>query len=165
MAEITFGELLRRLRRAKGWELQDVARAASLSISHLSRLENDRALPNPDTVVKLATALDGDLDWMLELARCLPEEILDRLASRAGGASGAPRRSSGLAPADPTFARALVEDIDPAIRTSLTQAFGLSNDDIDGIFAVLQKLGQMSSAQRRALIQFLAGSPTEGGAG
>ena len=62
----TFGEYVRRLRRAKLWDLQDVAQATGLSVSHLSRFENDHAVPSPEDVVKLASALDGNLEYMLE---------------------------------------------------------------------------------------------------
>ena len=80
----TLGEYVRRLRRRKHWGLQDLANSASLSVSHLSRIENDGVVPNPETVVKLATALNGELDRMLEMADCLPREIFERYIRRAG---------------------------------------------------------------------------------
>ena len=83
-SQITFGEYVRHLRRRKGWSLQELASASQLSPSHLSRLENDNGLPNAETVVKLSTALEGDLEKMLQLADCLPEEILERLLRRVG---------------------------------------------------------------------------------
>ncbi len=49
-----------------------------------AQIENDNAVPNAETVVKLSTALDGDLERMLEMAACLPREILQRLIDRAG---------------------------------------------------------------------------------
>ena len=82
VSDSTVGEYMRRLRRRKGWTLLELARETGLSYSHLSRLENDKNLPNPETVVKLAGALDGDLDQMLALAKCLPQEVLDLLAPR-----------------------------------------------------------------------------------
>lgn len=83
---VSVGEYTRQFRRRKRWGLQDLARATELSASHLSRIENDRAVPNAQTVLKLAKALDGDLGRMLELAGYLPaldgdlEEILSRLS-------------------------------------------------------------------------------------
>jgi len=79
----TVGEYIRRLRRCKGWTLLELARETGLSYSHLSRLENDKNLPNPETVVTLARALDGDLDQMLLLAKCLPQALLDLLSPRS----------------------------------------------------------------------------------
>jgi len=52
-------------------------------VSHLSRIENGNAAPGAGTVVKLAKALDADLRQLLELADCLPREILERYVGRA----------------------------------------------------------------------------------
>src|ERR671912_2965814 len=81
--DLSFGEYLRRQRRQKAMQLQDVARRSGLSTTHLSRLENDNGLPTTDTVVKIHRVLGGDLSVMLELAQCLPDEILDRYVRRA----------------------------------------------------------------------------------
>ena len=152
----TFGEHVRHLRRRKKWNLQDLAREAELSLSHLSRLENDNHLPNPETVVKLAGVLDGDLDHMLALAKCLPEEILQRLVSRADAGSSPLRRSAGGDP-DPSFPRALVDEIDPGLRSGLAQRFGLSETDVDGLFGVLQWMGRLEPAERATMSKLLTG--------
>jgi len=47
---------------------------ATSNLRGTSRIENDRAVPNADTVVKLANALNGRLERMLEMADCLPGE-------------------------------------------------------------------------------------------
>jgi len=154
-APLTLGEYTRRLRRQKRWGLQELAAATGLSVSHLSRIENDSALPNVESVVKLATALDGDLELMLDQAQCLPQEIMDRLLERAQGSKEAVRRAAGDA-ADPGFARALVEEIDPRLREALEQQFRLSKGDIDGLFAMLQRLAAMKPEQRAAVLGFLA---------
>ena len=143
---LTFGEYIRHLRRRKGWNLQGLAKETGLSPSHLSRLENDNNLPNPETVVKLAGVLGGDLDQMLALAKCLPQEILERLIHR----SSAPLRRSAGSDVDPSFHRALVEEIDPSLRSGLAQHFGLSETDMDGIIGVLQLMRQLEPAQRAA---------------
>jgi transcriptional regulator with XRE-family HTH domain len=160
-ASISFGEYVRRLRRAKGWQLQDVASSSGLSISHLSRIENDSAIPKTETVVKLATALAGDLAYMLELANCLPHEILERLIRRAEGSAPALPRSAGERGTDPGFSQALVEDMDPGLRRALAQQFGLSDSDVEGLFAVLRRMAKMDPAKRAAVIGFLAASATE----
>ena len=54
-------------------------------------VENDNGLPTTDTVVKIHYVLGGDLPVMLELAKCLPDEILDRYIRRPDdGAMGCP---------------------------------------------------------------------------
>src|SRR5215210_6540860 len=112
-AEITLGEYVRRLRRRKRWQLQELAAATGLSATHLSRIENDSAVPNPDTVVKLSNALDGELELMLQMADCLPREILDRLVDRAADSGTVLKRSAGTQPADFSFPEGLIEDVDP----------------------------------------------------
>jgi transcriptional regulator with XRE-family HTH domain len=152
---LTLGEYIRRLRRAKGWQLHQLAAATRMSLSHLSRIENDNALPNAESVVKLATALDGDLERMLELANCLPREILQRLIDRAGDTSPALHRSAGDQQ-DPEFARALVEDIDPQVRTALIEYFDFRDENVPGLFSMLRSMARMEPAQRDETIEFLA---------
>jgi transcriptional regulator with XRE-family HTH domain len=151
--EMTLGEYLRRLRRAKHWQLQDVVNATGMSLSHLSRIENDAAVPNPATVVKLSKALDGELDRMLELADCLPREILDRYIRRASGSPSALRRSGGVSD-DPEFARALVDDLEPQLRLAIARRFDLEERDVDGIFAVLLRMARLSPADRESVLKF-----------
>jgi transcriptional regulator with XRE-family HTH domain len=157
-AGLTFGEYVRRLRRRKRWQLQELSAATGLSVTHLSRFENDNAVPNPDSVVKLSKALDGELELMLQLADCLPREILDRLVDRAAIGGTALKRSAGNQPADFSFPQALIEDIDPSVRETLATHFGLSETDIDGLFGILQRVAQMEPAQRSTVLDFLAAS-------
>jgi transcriptional regulator with XRE-family HTH domain len=159
-APLTLGEYMRRLRRAKRWGLQELSEASGLSVSHLSRIENDSALPNVETVVKLSNALGADLEVMLEQAQCLPQEIMDRLLQRANGDQTAVRRSAGDG-ADPGFARALIEEIDPRLREALEQRFRLSPGDIDGLFTLLQRLAAMRPEQRAVVLDFLGSGDWE----
>src|SRR5947209_7043966 len=91
---VTFGECIHRLRRAKGWQLAQLAAATGMASTHLSRIENDNVVPNAESVVKLAKALDGDLRQMLELADCLPREILERFVRRASDSAPSLHRSA-----------------------------------------------------------------------
>jgi hypothetical protein len=110
--------------------------------------------------VKLAAALDGDLDLMLQLADCLPREILERLMRRAEGSESALRRSAG-GTEDTGFARALVEDMDPNFRAAFASTFGLEERDVEGIFLVLRRLAQMAPTERESVLKFLLPSTTE----
>jgi transcriptional regulator with XRE-family HTH domain len=156
--DVTFGEYVRRLRRQKGWQLQELSAATGLSVTHLSRFENDNAVPNPESVVKLSNALDGELEVMLQMADCLPREILDRLVRRAADGGTVLKRSAGNQPADFSFPQALIEDVDPVVRTALASHFGLSEQDIEGLFGILQRVARMAPAQRAAVLDFLAAS-------
>src|SRR3954466_14376294 len=122
-SDLSFGEYLRRLRRDRPMPLQDVARKAGLSSTHLSRLENESGLPTTDTVVKIHNVLGGDLTVMLELAQCLPDEILERYIRHADDKAPAFKRSALGQANDPIFAQAFVEDMEPEIRQAVTRAF------------------------------------------
>ena len=152
----SLGEYVRRLRRRKRWGLQELADGTGLSVSHLSRIENDNAVPSADTVVRLAGALDGDLDQMLDMANCLPREIVERYVHRAGGGAAVLRRSARPEVADPTFARALVNEMDPDCRQTLARQFGLSDQDVEGLFRVLQGLAELSPGRRERILTLLA---------
>ena len=91
----TFGDYVHNLRRARKMSLHALADATKLSYTHLSRLENNSIVPKAETVSKVASALDGDLKLMLELADCLPKEILDRMMTRPQAASVSLPRSAG----------------------------------------------------------------------
>src|SRR6266542_6902746 len=153
--DLTLGEYLRRLRRTKGLALQDVARQARLSTSHLSRLENDNAVPTAETVVKVHNVLGGDLTVMLELAQCLPEEILDRYIRRADDSAPVFKRSAAGRVDDPLFSQAFVEDMDPLIRRALATEFDLSERDADGLMTALRRLAKMAPQDREQVIGVL----------
>lgn len=157
MAEtITFGEYVRRLRRHKGWGLNELAAASGLSVSYLSRVENEAAIPKLDSVVRLRKALDGDMDRMLELAKCLPEEILERVLRRAVGDTQAKRRGAGAKTDDQDYGRALVENLDGSLREALAAAFGLSQTDVEGLVDVLGRIAKMPPLQRQEFIKAIA---------
>ena len=158
----SLGEYVRRLRRRKRWGLQELAESSSLSVSHLSRIENDNAVPSADTVVKLAGALDGDLDRMLEMADCLPREILERYVHRARDGGAVLRRSAGPESADPRFPQALVDEMDPECRQALARQFSLSDQDVRGLFGVLQRLAEMSPTRRGRILSLLTETLREG---
>lgn len=153
--ELSFGEYLRRLRRQKAMQLQDVARRSGLSTTHLSRLENDNGLPATDTVVKLHRVLGGDLTVMLELARCLPDEILDRYIRHADDTALALKRSTPGQADNSVFTAAFIEDMDPEIRRAITQAFNLSERDAEGIVTALRRLAKLSEEEREQVIGVL----------
>jgi transcriptional regulator with XRE-family HTH domain len=152
---ISLGEYVRRLRRDKQWDLQELADHVDLSVSHLSRIENDRAVPNADSVIRLAKALDGDLGLMLELAEHLPREMLERLLRRVNGGGSAHRRAAGIEP-DPTYARALVEDMDPSVRQAIAEYFAVPDQDVDGLASTVRQWATLDSADRQQVLDFIA---------
>jgi transcriptional regulator with XRE-family HTH domain len=153
--DLSFGEYVRRLRRDKTMQLQDVARRSGLSTTHLSRLENDNGLPTTDTVVKIHRVLGGDLSVMLELAKCLPDEILDRYIRHADDEAPVLKRLALGQVDDPIFAEAFVEDMVPEIRRAVEQAFGLSERDAEGVLTALRRLAKMNDLEREQVIGVL----------
>ena len=86
-ADLTLGEYIRRLRRQQGWGLEDFAAATQLSVSHLSRIENDKAIPNADTVVEAGDEVLVVLDPEdLHRPRVLPHPGLVARRDRDHGA-------------------------------------------------------------------------------
>jgi transcriptional regulator with XRE-family HTH domain len=153
--DLSFGEYVRRLRRQKAMQLQDVARRSGLSTTHLSRLENDNGLPTTDTVVKIHHVLGGDLPVMLELARCLPDEIIERYIRRADDSTPVLKRSAPGKVDDPLFAEAYVQDMNPRFRRALAQHFGLSERDADGLMIAMRRLAKMDPVEREQVIGVL----------
>lgn len=54
MAEVTFGEWLKRQRGARGWTQEQLASQVSCSLSALRKFESDERFPSPDIVERLA---------------------------------------------------------------------------------------------------------------
>jgi hypothetical protein len=75
---------------------------------------------------------------------------------RADEGAGAVRRAAGERAIDPGFPEALIGDLDNKLQIALATRFGLSTDDVDGMFAVLQRIAQMTPSERKNVIGFLA---------
>ncbi|WP_025853212.1 helix-turn-helix domain-containing protein [Paenibacillus ehimensis] len=72
-----FGSFLKRKREDRGYTLVQLAEASGISIAQLSRLENGlRDTPKPETVKKLAHALEVSLVEMMVLAGYWDQEEL-----------------------------------------------------------------------------------------
>ncbi|RMG44604.1 MAG: XRE family transcriptional regulator [Acidobacteria bacterium] len=63
---VSLGKKLLRLRLEAGLTQQEVASAAGISVSYLSRLENDRAAPSLRTLARLSSALGLDVAHLFE---------------------------------------------------------------------------------------------------
>jgi transcriptional regulator with XRE-family HTH domain len=67
-----FGQLVKDLRKQKGWSVYALAQRVGLSDQAVSNLEQG-AVPSFDTVRRLATVLEFSLDWIAE--RMPPVEL------------------------------------------------------------------------------------------
>lgn len=154
---LTFGEYMRRLRRSKGLSLHELSQQTDISYSHLSRIENDSSLPQPKSVVEIATALDGDLKQMLELAECLPQVILDRMVERGEGAGVPLKRSAGRGRESRSVETALNDLAMQIVRSS-----GVPPSEARVIVDAVQRLVQLDEHQRSAVANLIRSLSADG---
>ena len=142
---LTLGETIRRLRRQKKWSLGTLAEKTGLSYSYLSRVENDSASPQADAVARLAEALDGDIRELLELAACLPEVILQRIARREEGSpAGSLNRSAHR---DGEASHGSVG----ALVTDLAMMHGFQVPEAHNLAAAIERLVALPPEQRASI--------------
>lgn len=139
---------MRALRRKAGRSLSWVAEKTGLSYSYLSRLENNSATPGPETVTSIATALDGDLKELLELARCLPEAITDRIVT-ADHEAQVLRRAGFEVEEGPPTDRSGLRVIDFVAQANLERG------DAPEIADALRMLCHLTEDERRAAISVI----------
>ena len=146
--KLTFGETVRRRRRAKKWSLGQLQEATGLSYSYLSRVENDSASPQVEAVAKIAEALDADVTELLELAQCLPEVILKRLSHRTEAGAGSLNRTAGSgAEQPPRSVGALVAE--------LAVGRGLPVSEANDLADVVERLVGLSPDQRALAMRLI----------
>jgi len=63
---MNFGEKLKQLRQQRELSQPDLADAAQIEQSYLSKLENDRSLPSPDVLKRLMVALNVTMEVLLD---------------------------------------------------------------------------------------------------
>src|SRR5260370_40598492 len=82
--DITFGAMLRALRRQAGLSQRELAQRARLDFSYISKVENGR-LPPPaaDTIVHLCSILGVPADDMLASTHKLPTDVEDKISASA----------------------------------------------------------------------------------
>jgi transcriptional regulator with XRE-family HTH domain len=80
--ELSLGKYIRERRERKRLSLLELSNRTGLGYSHLSRIENESTIPSPETIVRIADEIEGDLTVMLQKANNLPRVILDRLLER-----------------------------------------------------------------------------------
>jgi len=83
---MTFGEKVRTARKAKQLDLRTLAAKVGVHFTYLSKVENSKLdfgdAPGEGLIVKLAAALDANVDELLLLAHRIPEGIKKRVLER-----------------------------------------------------------------------------------
>lgn len=90
---IDLAERVRALRRARGWTLEQAAKAAGLARSTLSKIENGQMSPTYDALKKLAGGLEISVPQLFT-----PPEV-----TRASGRMALTLRNEGTAHPTPTY--------------------------------------------------------------
>ncbi|PYP90834.1 MAG: hypothetical protein DMG65_10010 [Candidatus Angelobacter sp. Gp1-AA117] len=62
----TLGDRIREVREERGWTLEKLAEKTGLSRSFLSEVENNKATPSAESVLKISNALGVSLDYLLK---------------------------------------------------------------------------------------------------
>ena len=76
MKNVTFGQRLRELRKARDISQRELAKMVNLDFTYLSKIENDRMPPpSTDAITNLAHELKADRDELLALAGKVPKDI------------------------------------------------------------------------------------------
>lgn len=100
---MTFGSIVRELRRRHGLGIKKLAPELDLDYTYLSRLENDKAGPSRKVIERISKYFNYDEDELMVLADKIPEdirqilrgnprEVLDYLRKRFAGVE---RRGEG----------------------------------------------------------------------
>ncbi|HEV7241355.1 MAG TPA: helix-turn-helix transcriptional regulator [Thermoanaerobaculia bacterium] len=80
---VLFGQIIRRLRLARGWTIAQLARESEMHPNYLASMEKGGNTPSLDTILLLAIVFNADpAEWVREIAQQFHAEINARLASR-----------------------------------------------------------------------------------
>lgn len=72
---MSFGDLLKHLRRKEGIGIKKLAPRLDISYTYLSKLENDKIIPSKDVIERIAHYFRYDLDELLICADKVPDDI------------------------------------------------------------------------------------------
>ena len=73
----SFGEYLNKLRTEQRVGVRELGRAVDVTGMHISNMEKGKSLPSPELIVKLANALNVDVDEMSHMANHIAPEVKD----------------------------------------------------------------------------------------
>jgi transcriptional regulator with XRE-family HTH domain len=117
------GRELRKLREAKSWTMDDVAKRISCSVSRISRIESGEIKPRPGDVIEILMAYEVPLEGepgksLLSLTRALREsgwwQRLDSLSSRYATFIAYEAEAAELRNFEPTLVPGLLQTEDYA---------------------------------------------------
>ena len=81
-----FGERIRELRESHGWTQKELANRVGVSVSYISKVENERLhfgdYPSEKFIHKLSAELGADEDELLLLSDRVPDALRQRIRER-----------------------------------------------------------------------------------
>lgn len=77
----SIGERIRRERLDRSMTQRVLAAAVGVGVPHISKVEADRENPSDDLLVRIADVFGCDADELLLVARRIPSDLMDTLAS------------------------------------------------------------------------------------
>lgn len=77
----TFGQKIRRLRKAKKITQAELAESVGVDFTYISKIENDKGirLPAESTIRKLAMFLETDAEELILLAKKVPQNLRETI--------------------------------------------------------------------------------------
>ncbi len=74
----TFGQKVRKLRTGHGWSQDKFGEMVGIHGRHVGKYETGKAMPNADTIVKIAQALNVSIDFLLrnDLKNTASDDVL-----------------------------------------------------------------------------------------
>jgi len=156
--EESLGKYIRNQREQLNMSLLELSTRSAVAYSHLSRIENESTIPSPETIVKIADQLEGDLTLMLQKANNLPRVILDRLLER-DSAVRLQTLQRAVDGADGSY-----DDTGDDLAR-LVQDAKLTNQDVADFRAAISDLLQLAPHARRAVLQMISTLSGDEGSG
>lgn len=93
-----FSEYLKNLRTEKRMGVRELGRAVDVTGMHISNMEKGKSLPSPELIVKLAKALDADVDEMSYQADHIAPEVVDVIQNQPKAVPNFLRSAKDLTP-------------------------------------------------------------------
>ena len=93
-----FAEYLKNLRTEKRMGVRELGRAVDVTGMHISNMEKGKSLPSPELIVKLAKALDADVDEMSYQADHIAPEVVDVIQNQPKALPNFLRSAKDLTP-------------------------------------------------------------------
>lgn len=108
-----FGERIRQLRESHGWTQKQLAERLDVSVSYISKVENERLhfgdYPSEKFIHRLACAFDVDEDELLLLSDRVPDALRCRIRER-------PEVFNAVANLDDKAMDQLLKQMSPAVK-------------------------------------------------